>query len=171
MNPLTRRQGDWKTDGAVTPTARVEKRTAPGEDARVGCGTWSANSREKGSIWVARVATCSFSGMFDLLMTYTLLRRGGGFYESNPIAKWWFARWNIAGMTIFKFLSLAVAIVASEVVERRRPGLGRGAPYRVRGGLLRGRLRPQAAPDQRGMSAGIAWIGKPERASPFRAPP
>lgn len=61
----------------------------------------------------------------DLLMTYALLRRGLRFYESNPVADWWFARWNMAGMTAFKFLVVSVAIVACEVVERRRPGLGR----------------------------------------------
>jgi hypothetical protein len=62
----------------------------------------------------------------DLFMTYILLRSGFHFYESNPVAQWWFTRWNIAGMTVFKFLVVSVAIVASEVVERRRPGLGQG---------------------------------------------
>ena len=61
--------------------------------------------------------------IFDILMTYALLRQGFHFYESNPVAQWWFTRWNMAGMTVFKFL--AVAVVSCEVVERRRPGLGR----------------------------------------------
>jgi hypothetical protein len=34
-------------------------------------------------------------------------------------------RWNIAGMVGFKFLAISIAIVACEVVERRRPGVGR----------------------------------------------
>jgi hypothetical protein len=63
---------------------------------------------------------------FDILMTYALLRQGFQFYESNPVARWWFVRWNMAGMTIFKFLVVTIAIVSCEVVERRRPGLGRG---------------------------------------------
>lgn len=62
----------------------------------------------------------------DLLVTVTLLRRSGVHYqEANPIAQWWFIRWNVAGLTVFKFGLVAVGIVASELVERRRPGVGR----------------------------------------------
>jgi hypothetical protein len=63
--------------------------------------------------------------VLDLLMTYVLLRQGFHFYESNPIARWCFARWNMAGMVAFKFGFISLAIVFCEVVERRRPGLGR----------------------------------------------
>ena len=63
--------------------------------------------------------------VLDLVMTYVLLRQGFHFYESNPIAQWFFSRWNMAGMVAFKFSVIAVAIVISEVVERRRSGLGR----------------------------------------------
>lgn len=61
----------------------------------------------------------------DLLMTYALLRQGSPFYEANPIANWWFARWNIAGMTAFKFLLVGGVISICEYVERRRAPLGR----------------------------------------------
>ncbi len=68
----------------------------------------------------------------DLLMTYTLLwrgvhpnERGVRFYESNPIADWFLSRWDIAGMTAFKFCLVAFIIVASETIERHRRGLGR----------------------------------------------
>jgi hypothetical protein len=61
----------------------------------------------------------------DLFTTYTLLWRGGGFYESNPIARWFFERWNIAGMTGFKFAMIALIVALGEVIERRRPGWGR----------------------------------------------
>jgi len=60
----------------------------------------------------------------DLLMTVALLRRGGRFYESNVAAQWFFARWNVAGMAAFKFTIIGFVIVVSEIVERRRPGLG-----------------------------------------------
>jgi hypothetical protein len=63
--------------------------------------------------------------VLDVLMTHTLLRQGFHFYESNPVARWFFARWNMAGMVGFKFLVISIAIVACEVVERRRPGVGR----------------------------------------------
>jgi Domain of unknown function (DUF5658) len=61
----------------------------------------------------------------DLLVTYALLRRGPSFYESNPVAHWFFSRWNIAGMTLFKFGVMGLVIVIGEVVERHRPGWGR----------------------------------------------
>ena len=61
----------------------------------------------------------------DLMVTYHLLKRGAGFYESNPIAQFFFARWNIAGMAMFKFSVVGFVVVAGEVVERSRPGLGR----------------------------------------------
>ena len=63
--------------------------------------------------------------VFDLLMTYVLLRQGMQFYEANPVARWWFTRWNIAGMTAFKFLMVGVAVASCEVIERRRPFWGR----------------------------------------------
>ena len=61
----------------------------------------------------------------DLLITYTLLWQGGRFYEANPIARFVFERWNIAGMTIFKFALIGFVILLGEIIERRRPGVGR----------------------------------------------
>lgn len=60
----------------------------------------------------------------DLVTTYTLLIQGMGFYEANPVANWWFVRWNIAGMTAFKFLAIGMVIGLAEVAERRRRGRG-----------------------------------------------
>ena len=61
----------------------------------------------------------------DLFVTFTLLRTSPRFYESNPVAMWIFQRWNIAGMTIFKFGAIALAITLGELIERRRPGWGK----------------------------------------------
>ena len=58
-------------------------------------------------------------------MTFTLLRSSYSYYESNPVARWFFSRWNMAGMVMFKFAAIATAITIGEVVERRRPGLGK----------------------------------------------
>jgi hypothetical protein len=79
----------------------------------------------------------------DLFMTAALLRRSPAFFESNPFAHWFFARWNIAGMVLFKFSIIGFVIVVSEYLERRRPGWGRfvlligcaGAAYAVYKGL------------------------------------
>lgn len=61
----------------------------------------------------------------DLITTYALMRHGVGAYEANPIANWWFARWNVAGLAAFKFAVIAGVIVLAEYAERRRPWRGR----------------------------------------------
>jgi hypothetical protein len=75
----------------------------------------------------------------DLFTTFTLLQTSTAFFESNPVAQWFFARWNIAGMVLFKFSIIGAVIAISEFIERRRPGWGRfvlligclGAAYAV----------------------------------------
>src|SRR5947209_1844878 len=66
-----------------------------------------------------------FLSAADLFTTYTLLWRGGRFYESNPLAQWFFRQWNIAGMTAYKFALVGLILVLGEVIERHRPGWGR----------------------------------------------
>jgi len=61
----------------------------------------------------------------DLVVTYWMLSISPDFYESNPIANWFFKKWNIAGMTFFKFAVVAFVIIISDFVERRRAGYGR----------------------------------------------
>jgi cell shape-determining protein MreD len=53
------------------------------------------------------------------------MHRGPAFYESNPVAQWFFTRWNIAGMAVFKFSAIGLVVAIGEVVERQRPGWGR----------------------------------------------
>ncbi len=60
----------------------------------------------------------------DLLMTYVLLWRGQ-FYEANPVAQWFFARWNVTGLTAFKFGMVALIVILGDTIERQRPGVGR----------------------------------------------
>jgi hypothetical protein len=72
-------------------------------------------------------------------MTFALLRKSAVYVESNPIAQWFFARWNMTGMVFFKFSMIAGVILLSEIIERKRPGWGRfvllvgciGAAYAV----------------------------------------
>jgi DNA-directed RNA polymerase subunit RPC12/RpoP len=61
----------------------------------------------------------------DLFVTFTLLRTSHAYYESNPVAQWFFLRWNMAGLAIFKFTVIGVVIALGEIIERRRPGWGR----------------------------------------------
>ena len=61
----------------------------------------------------------------DLFITYLLLWQNGQFYEANPLARWFFDRWNIAGMTAFKFGLVAIIVVLCETIERHKPRVGR----------------------------------------------
>lgn len=61
----------------------------------------------------------------DIIMTFTLLRTSHVYYESNPVAGWFLARWDMKGMVVFKFAAIATAIATGEIIERRRPGLGK----------------------------------------------
>ena len=63
--------------------------------------------------------------MLDLLTTYALLRSYNECYEANPIADFFFKRWNILGMTLFKFSLVGVVIASSEIIERSRPKWGK----------------------------------------------
>lgn len=72
--------------------------------------------------WIIALLLVSIA---DLVMTYFLLSLNASFYESNPIANWFFTHWNIAGMTFFKFAVVSFVIIIAEFVERRRPYCGR----------------------------------------------
>jgi hypothetical protein len=61
----------------------------------------------------------------DLFMTFTLLQTSTRFVEGNPVAQWFLARWNIMGLVFFKFSMIGGVILASEIIERHRPGWGR----------------------------------------------
>ena len=79
---------------------------------------------EKSRIQALAVCLIAIS-MVDLLLTYVLLNSSAEVYEANPVAQWFFQRWNILGMTLFKFALVGIVLAASEIIERRRPGLGR----------------------------------------------
>ena len=61
----------------------------------------------------------------DLLLTHRLLAQGGGFYESNPLARWVFECWDVTGLIVYKFDLVGVIVVLGEVIERHRRGWGR----------------------------------------------
>jgi hypothetical protein len=103
---------------------------------------WSGGAIEESEIQGLAVLLIVLSAA-DLLMTVNLLRASPRFFEGNPVAHWFFARWNIYGLIGFKFGILAGVTVVSEFIERRRPGWGRfvlligcvGAAYAVYTGL------------------------------------
>ncbi len=62
----------------------------------------------------------------DVFMTYILLsQEGGGFIESNPVARYFIAGWGTKGMVYFKFGMVAFVCVLSQIIARRRPQVAR----------------------------------------------
>lgn len=100
----------------------------PQSDSSSKSGIWPrwlhAYSRETSRLqgWIILFLLMSIA---DLVVTYSLLSYSPNFYESNPVANWFFHHWNIAGMTFFKFGVVAFIVVISEFVERRRAGSGK----------------------------------------------
>ncbi|QDV37109.1 DUF5658 family protein [Tautonia plasticadhaerens] len=71
--------------------------------------------------------------ILDILLTTALLHRGPQFVESNPIAAWFYMRFNIAGLVAYKFGLIAAVVVIAELVERIKPGRGK---FVLRVGIL-----------------------------------
>jgi hypothetical protein len=61
----------------------------------------------------------------DIIVTFLLLSNGPGYYESNPVAQWFLAHWDLNGMFLFKLGAIAGAITLGEIIERHKPGWGR----------------------------------------------
>ncbi len=101
-------------------------RWSRGGDARRGEGSGRDSALivepsrlERESVWLVLLSAA------DLIVTYRLMAQGGPFYESNPVAAWFFGRWDMAGMTLFKFAVIGGVIALGEIIERHRPGWGR----------------------------------------------
>jgi hypothetical protein len=55
----------------------------------------------------------------DLALTWFLLNRNGGAYESNPVAAWWLGRFGWPGLVAFKLSVAALAALAIVLIARR----------------------------------------------------
>ena len=58
-------------------------------------------------------------------MTFALLRISPHFYESNPVAMWFFRALEHRRDDCLEVRAVALAIAIGELVERRRPGWGK----------------------------------------------
>lgn len=102
--------------------------SSPARSKPAASGKWRSfwhESARRESVLAAETAALLALSLADLFTTYHLLRGHPGAFESNPVARMVFERWNIAGMGVFKLSLVAFVIVVGEVAERRRPGLGR----------------------------------------------
>jgi hypothetical protein len=69
--------------------------------------------------------------VLDVMMTYLMLsdvpepEGRAMFYESNPVARWFFVGWGLSGIVIFKFTMVAVVAVIAQIVALRQLQVGR----------------------------------------------
>lgn len=61
----------------------------------------------------------------DFFMTYLLLIYSGGgggteFYESNPVARFFYERWDVYGLVGFKFGAVATVAVFAQIIATER---------------------------------------------------
>ncbi len=111
-----------QADDSKSPVNRVRRKRRG--NVQLPKSHWLSSIWEKSR--VESLALCLIvMSLLDLLLTYVLLNSYAEVYEANPVVLWFFHRWNIFGMTIFKFALVGVVIVASEILERRHRGLGR----------------------------------------------
>jgi hypothetical protein len=91
----------------------------------------SNRSREEGPwhgqsiLLESEIAWLLLVSILDILITTALLHRGPQFVESNPLAAWFFRRYNVAGLVLYKFVLISAVVVIAELVERIRPGRGK----------------------------------------------
>lgn len=134
---------DRRVEGDPTVReARLEplaEATIEGQAFRPSCASDTAgrNARMSGSRGITRslilessrlqaLSLCLVAlSVTDLLVTFALLRTSHTYYEANPVARWFFQRWDMPGMAIFKFAVIGFVITLGEIIERRRAGWGR----------------------------------------------
>ena len=68
---------------------------------------------ETETIWFLLVSA------LDVFMTYLLIRQPG-FTEGNPVAAYFFHRWNIKGMVFYKFFMVGFITVITQIIARKR---------------------------------------------------
>lgn len=59
----------------------------------------------------------------DIVATFALLRRESRYFESNPIARWFFEGWGFRGMVWFKLAMVVVVVAVTQIVARQNPAL------------------------------------------------
>ncbi len=74
---------------------------------------------ENETAWYALLSLC------DVLATWALLRRNTGFVESNPVARWFYDGWGLAGMVWFKLGMVTLVVMIAQVVARKNEPLAR----------------------------------------------
>ena len=74
---------------------------------------------ESETAWFVLLNVC------DALATYLLLRRNTGYFESNPIARWFFHGWGFEGMVWFKVAMVLFVVTVAQLAARKDEQLAR----------------------------------------------
>jgi len=98
--------------------------------------TVHTNTRSASSLWYlvfrqprpleTETTLYVLASALDLFMTYILLRYQGDyggpttFYESNPVAHYFFLNWGFPGMVFFKFGIVALVAIIVQIVAQSR---------------------------------------------------
>ncbi len=59
----------------------------------------------------------------DIIATFALLRRNSHYFESNPVARWFYEGWGFRGMVWFKLVTVAIVVIISQIVVRENERL------------------------------------------------
>jgi hypothetical protein len=84
--------------------------------------SFKAVDRLPGSL--AKLVVFLLLSSLDLFLTWQLLHRDYGFYESNPLANWWLTHWGWYGLSLFKLSAVAVVGGVWSIVAPLKPRLG-----------------------------------------------
>jgi hypothetical protein len=92
---------------------------------------------------LGRLCLFGFLSVADLVLTWILLRHGGGLiYEANPIANACLMRYGWTGLALFKLLNLELVGGVSLFLSFHRPRAGSSVlTFALRHGWRRGRLQ------------------------------
>ena len=76
-------------------------------------------SLESETSWFVLLNVC------DAIATFALLRRNSHYFESNPIARWFYEGWGFRGMVWFKAAMVVFVVTIAQIVARQNEPLAR----------------------------------------------
>ena len=74
---------------------------------------------ESETAWFVLLNVC------DAVATYLLLWRNSGYFESNPIARWFYHGWGFEGMVWFKMAMVLFVVTVAQLAAHKDERLAR----------------------------------------------
>ena len=134
--------GSTQIDSAERSNQHSNQNASPSQDRphftaadRIAARTSPSSSRiHRKSAWKwmfthqlplqTETTTFIFVSVLDIFMTYILMHFGA--IEANPIANFFFSRWNIRGLIGFKLIIVSVVCLIAQAIVATRPRTARG---------------------------------------------